>query len=726
MLTKMITMIYKTKYYLIIAFLLCYSLALAQEKKPVQISDLTKIVTTSSHKITPDGKKMIFVKNFIESEKEGKQEYKSQVWIADIDNPTNQRPLTSAEHNTGSAEISPDGKSIAFVRPHDGKSQIYILSLDGGEAQRLTSAKYGASSPVWSPDGRKILYSSTLPIWAISGKPSWDYERPGRAFGDEPHYKAIKEGIQKEETKPDPDGTLEELRAYLAKNSADNDPKVINRLNFLGEKSLSPELNFSHLSIIDIQTKESIQISSGFQNYFNAAWAPDGSYILTSSVAYQDHPDETNYTDIWKIHPANKTTELILHLDEHRIGNPQFSPDGKWVLVSGQNIEEPSYNQNKLGIMRPDGSGFKWITAEVDRSIYSGSWSPDNKFVYYTAPNLGGFSLFRTNITNLKSEPLIEGPVGVTDFDIHSSKIIYAFTRIENPSEIWTSDLNGRNAKQLTRFNEDWLAQRLISVPSAHQITNDGFEIDYWVMAPVNRREGIRYPTIVNMHGGPSAMWGPGELSMWHEFQVMAGRGYGVVYANPRGSGGYGKRFQKGNFQNWGDGPASDVLNSLENAQTKYDWIDGDQLFLTGGSYAGYLTAWIVGHDHRFNAAFSQRGVYELTFFLGEGNAWRLVPNHFGYPWEEGVKEILDYNSPQTYVANIQTPLLIKHGDVDFRTGVRQSELLYKSLKIMGKPVEYVRYPDEGHEMSRSGAVHRRIDRIGRIIEFFERYVQHP
>jgi dipeptidyl aminopeptidase/acylaminoacyl peptidase len=245
-------------------------------------------------------------------------------------------------------------------------------------------------------------------------------------------------------------------------------------------------------------------------------------------------------------------------------------------------------------------------------------------------------------------------------------------------------------------------------------------------MEPVNKKEGVKYPTVLQMHGGPSAMWGPGEGSMWHEFQVMTAMGYGVVYANPRGSGGYGKAFQKGNYRDWGDGPSADVLGSLDDATSKYSWINKDQYFLTGGSYAGYLTAWIVSHDHRFKAAFSQRGVYELTFFLGEGNAWRLVPNHFGYPWEDGVKEIMDYNSPQTYVQNIKTPLLIKHGDVDYRTGVRQSELLYKSLKILGRPVEYVRYPDEGHEMSRSGAVHRRIDRIGRIVEFFERYVTHP
>ncbi|MBS9525305.1 S9 family peptidase [Litoribacter alkaliphilus] len=695
--------------------------ALAQEKKPVQISDLTKIVSTSDHKLTPDGKHLIFVKNFIEQEKE-KYQYKSQVFIAPIDNPDRARPLTSSDNSTRSAELSPDGKTLAFVRSKDGKAQIYLLSLEGGEAQVLTSAKHGASSPKWSPDGKKILFSSTLPIWELEGEPTWEYERPGREFGDEPHYGAIKDGKAKEDVKPNVDGSLEEMRAYLAKNAADKDPKVITRLNFLGEKDLSPDMQFSHLSVIDINTKESRQLTNGFQNYFSADWAPDGNFLLASSVKYEDHPDETMHTDVYRIPLDGGSPTQVLHIEDHRVGNPSFSPDGEWVLVSGQDITEPSYNLGMLGIMKPDGSQFRWITEDLDRSVYSGKWSKDGQHIYYTAPNIGGVTLFRTSIEGGSTTPLIEGPVGVQSFDIDSDRLVYALTQIENPSEIYLADLDAGNAQKFSSFNDSWLAERKISKPTAHQISQDGFEIDYWVMEPVDRREGEKYPTVLQMHGGPSAMWGPGEFSMWHEYQTMTARGYGVVYANPRGSGGYGRAFQKGNFQDWGDGPASDVLGSLDDAQSRYDWIDGDQLFLTGGSYAGYLTAWIVGHDHRFKAAFAQRGVYELTFFLGEGNAWRLVPNHFGYPWEEGVKEILDYNSPQTYVDQIQTPLLIKHGDVDYRTGVRQSELLYKSLKILGKPVEYVRYPGEGHELSRSGDINRRIDRIARIIEFFERY----
>jgi dipeptidyl aminopeptidase/acylaminoacyl peptidase len=705
----------------------CHQLIFAQNPELVNISDLTKITTTNAHKITPDGTNVLYIKRFIENESDEKFSYKAQLWISEIDKKDSGRPLTSSEYNVSGFELSPDGKHVAFVRPKNGKSQLWILPLEGGESQVVTQGKFNVSSPVWSSDGKKILYNTTMPIWAIEGNPEWEHERPGRAFGDEPNYKAIKDGLAKEEIKPNPDGNLEEMRAFLAKNAGNNDPKVIDRLNFLGETDLSPDLYFTHLNILDLETGKSESITKGFQSFFGAAWSPDNSYILASSLKNTKHPDLTNFTEIWKISLHDKSTEVFFSLEDHRVGNPKFSPNGQWIVFGGQNVQEPSYNKSMLGVIKPDGTGFKWLTASLDRSVRNPIWSTNSQQVYFTGPNQGGLSLWKANVNSGQIESVISGPVGVTSYDIHGQKLVYSLTQIENPSEVYSADINNKNATQITGFNESWLAGKKLSKPSAFQYkTEDGFTIDYWVMPPTEQKAGAKYPTILNMHGGPSAMWGPGEFSMWYEFQVMAAKGYGIVYANPRGSGGYGKEFQKGNFQNWGDGPAADVLGSLDEAQNRFDWIDKDQLFLTGGSYAGYLTAWIVGHDHRFKAAFAQRGVYELTFFMGEGNAWRLVPNHFGYPWEEGVKEILDYNSPQTYVQNIQTPLLIKHGDLDLRTGVRQSELLYKSLKILGKPVEYVRYPGEGHELSRSGAVHRRLDRMARIIEFFERYVSHP
>ncbi|HRG55103.1 MAG TPA: prolyl oligopeptidase family serine peptidase, partial [Lacunisphaera sp.] len=251
----------------------------------------------------------------------------------------------------------------------------------------------------------------------------------------------------------------------------------------------------------------------------------------------------------------------------------------------------------------------------------------------------------------------------------------------------------------------------------------DGIMVDYWTIKPPDFDPARKYPLLVQIHGGPTAMWGPGEQSMWHEFQYYAARGYVVMFANPRGSGGYGKAYQRANFKDWGTGPASDVL-AAASFTAKENHVDKDRQVLTGGSYGGYLTAWIIGHDHRFKAAVAQRGVYDLATFYGEGNAWFLVPLYWGgYPWEKDARTILDRDSPLSYVAAIRTPLLIQHGDVDFRTGVIQSQILYKSLKQLGRDVEYVRYPRATHELSRSGEPAQRLDTLVRYEEFFRRHI---
>jgi dipeptidyl aminopeptidase/acylaminoacyl peptidase len=206
---------------------------------------------------------------------------------------------------------------------------------------------------------------------------------------------------------------------------------------------------------------------------------------------------------------------------------------------------------------------------------------------------------------------------------------------MNSPFELYSADADMKNEKRLTSFNIEWIKDKKLSMPEKHVFTNNkGMEVEYWVMRPTNYEAGKKYPMLLEIHGGPSAMWGPGESSMWHEFQYFCSRGYGVVYCNPRGSGGYGLDFLRGNINDWGAGPTSDVLTALDKALEE-GWADTSKLLVTGGSYAGYLVAWIIAHDKRFKAACSQRGVYDLATFFGEGNAWRLVPNYFGgYPWE--------------------------------------------------------------------------------------------
>jgi dipeptidyl aminopeptidase/acylaminoacyl peptidase len=284
-----------------------------------------------------------------------------------------------------------------------------------------------------------------------------------------------------------------------------------------------------------------------------------------------------------------------------------------------------------------------------------------------------------------------------------------------------------QDLKAISSFNTPWLQKCRLSLPEKHSFKNVlGETVEYWVMKPIGYSAGQHYPLLLDIHGGPSAMWGPGEPSMWHEFQYFCSKGFGVVYCNPRGSGGYGVDFLRANIKDWGTGPTSDVLTALDKSVAE-GWADTSRLVVSGGSYAGYLVAWIVGHDHRFKAACAQRGVYDLSTFFGEGNAWRLVSNYFGgYPWEPAAKAVLEHESPITYVADITTPLIIFHGENDRRTGFVQGEMLYRSLKVMGRPVEYVRHPGATHELTRSGDNRQRMDQMLRTYEFFERFIAKP
>ncbi|HSF44382.1 MAG TPA: S9 family peptidase, partial [Chitinophagaceae bacterium] len=357
-----------------------------------------------------------------------------------------------------------------------------------------------------------------------------------------------------------------------------------------------------------------------------------------------------------------------------------------------------------------------------DRSKGNLTWSKNEKYLYFTSPSNGGTVLNRLDPLTKQVSVLSSVNEGVGSFDIKEDKIAFVKTAVESPFELYVADASMKNQKAITSLNSSWIRNKKLSTPEKHSFTNNaGMEVEYWVMKPTNYEPGKKYPLLLEIHGGPSSMWGPGENSMWHEFQYFCSKGYGVVYSNPRGSGGYTEAFLRANINDWGTGPASDVLTALDKTVAE-GWADTSKLLITGGSYAGYLTSWIIGHDNRFKAACSQRGVYDLRTFFGEGNAWRLVPNYFGgYPWEKKTYDILERESPINYVQHVTTPVIIFHGENDLRTGVIGSEQFYRSLKVMGKQAEYVRHPGATHEITRSGNNRQRIDQMLRTWEFFER-----
>jgi dipeptidyl aminopeptidase/acylaminoacyl peptidase len=700
-----------------------YIFSFAQNgKQPVKVTDMLKIKTLGSLSLTDDGSKAAFTVLSIEPDGSKDYKYTSQIWTVAADGSSAPKQLTAKE-NASQPAWSPDGKRLAFVRAADGKAQIFLLSMDGGEAIQLTHFKYGASSPNWSPDGKYLLFTASIPLNDLlkdstlnPGKevPRWPFERPG--FSDNKHLLS--------KAKPNPDGNLEEVRAYLEENAADRKATVLTKLNFQSETNISSQMSFNHIFITEARPGAIPRaVTRGFHSFGAAHFSPDGKRIIfMGDIDDTEHPDRSLESQIYSINTDGSDLKMILGEKGKRFFSPQISPSGKWLAFAHSTT---SYaNVPKFAIMPMDGAAKDIFNISFDRAAQSFTWSDDDKYLYFTAASNGGVPLYRLDIKTKNIEQLTDYNSGIGSYDLAGNRLVFVKTEVANPFEIYSSDITARNQKRISSFNFEWVQQRQLSFPEKKSFTNNiGQTIEYWVMKPVNFQPGKKFPMILNIHGGPAAMWGPGESSMWHEFQFWCSKGYGVVYCNPRGSGGYGEAFMRSNINDWGAGPTSDVLTALDKAVAE-GWVDTSKLAVTGGSYAGYLVAYIIAHDKRFKAACSQRGVYDLATFFGEGNAWRLIPNYFGgYPWQTETKKILERESPITYVENITTPYIIFHGDNDRRTGFVQSEMLYRSLKVLGRPVEYVRHPNATHELTRSGDNRQRIDQMLRTWEFFERYI---
>ena len=709
----------------VITFLTCYSFS-QTNKEPVRVTDMLKIKSISGINLSKDGSKAVFTVATIEQDENSKWDYsyKNQIWMVDADGKSVPKQLTTKE-GSSQADWSPDGKQIAFVRLADGKPQIFLLSLDGGEAMQLTRFKYGAGTPKWSPDGKQILFSSNIPLKDLlkdsllnpsRSFPPWPAEKPGMTKSDQFRSPAVK---------ADPDGSIDEIRAYLDSNAEDKKAKVLERLNFQDESGVNTEMSFNHFFIIDVNAPQKpTQLTKGFFQFNYADFTPDGKrVILEGNIDSMEHPDRALETEIFTVSTNGTDLKEILGGKGLSYSSPLISPSGKWLAF--QYNTTASLGIPTFAIIPFAGSLNEKIDIPFDREADNSVWSTDERFIYFNAQSNGGEPVYRVDVTTKKIEQLSDYSSGIVSFDVSGDKLVFVKTEVSDPFEVYISDAECKNEKRVSYFNYSWVQAKQLSLPEKRTFTNSkGMTIEYWVMKPANYEAGKKYPLLLEIHGGPMAMWGPGETTMWHEYQFFCSKGYGVVYCNPRGSGGYGLDFLRANINDWGAGPSSDVLAALDKTVASEKWVDTSKLVVTGGSYAGYLVAWIISHDHRFKAACSQRGVYDLATFFGEGNAWRLVQYYFGgYPWEATTKATLERESPITYVQYITTPYIIFHGENDRRTGTTQGEMMYRSLKVLGRPVEYVRHPGATHEITRSGNNRQRIDQMLRTYEFFERWL---
>jgi dipeptidyl aminopeptidase/acylaminoacyl peptidase len=348
-------------------------------------------------------------------------------------------------------------------------------------------------------------------------------------------------------------------------------------------------------------------------------------------------------------------------------------------------------------------------------------FSRDGSLIYFLVTNGGCVQVYSVPAEVGEVRQVIGGEREVLGFSVGQDAVTFAVTTTTTPNDLFRADLDGRNEQRLTDVNRDVLSELELSEPKGFWVAMpDGAKVQGWMLMPPGYRQGEKYPLILEVHGGPHTAYGG---AYFHEFQVLAAQGYIVLYTNPRGSQGYGQQFCDAILNDWGGVDYKDLMAYVDYA-VQQGYADEQRLGVAGGSYGGYMAAWIVGHTHRFKAAVAMRAVTNLYSAWGSGDfTWRL------WNWEmEGDPrqrtELYLERSPITYVNEMRTPLLITHAEDDLRVNIEQAEQLYTALKVLRRDVKLVRFPSGGHNVSRSGKPSLRIDRLQHIVDWFNQHLQ--
>lgn len=519
----------------------------------------------------------------------------------------------------------------------------------------------------------------------------------------------------------------------------------------------------------------------GYRSFEGGTWLPGGSQIVVSArpptQGTAATPDEQT---LYVVDLSSNRLTRLLRIDGYALSNPRVTTDGTTLAFRTQSLAAPSYDHAEIGLFELDGrSAPKLITADFDHDIDTYRWSPDGWYLYATAPARGGRSLYRfapfaqadtTERTRVRTslrdtytssrdtfaldpsmvqtaahDRVLPPDRAVQDFDVTDSKAVYAALSRDNPSELYANTVSFNNETRLTAHNVDWTQPRYFQPATWIEAWHEGLQIRGRLTPPVRSTDTTTAPLAVLPRGGPAPLAVPDPIRNWAERQYLSGRGYGVLEVWPRGATGFGETFRRHNFQDWGAGPAGDVMSALDAARAQF-WADSTAV-LAGHGYGGTLAAWLLGHTDRFAAAAAHGGAYDLGSFFGTSDTGAVVNDQFGGPpWATtppplspvvrprslvaaGLLPALDttvaprtalrQNSPLTHAHNITTPLLLLHGH-DGRA--QQAEMLYRQLTQLNRPVEYVRYPDGGHN-GHTVSPAQTVDRLVRLHEFFARFV---
>ncbi len=651
-------------------------------KDSISIEDLQTLKMISDPQISPNGDQVAFVVTSINIQSD---EYNSNIWLADID-VSAIRSFTSGRGKDKYPRWSPDGSNLLFLSTplktqwHE-KAQLFTIPVSGGEAVQLTDLQYGVQSPQWSPNGHQILFTSLTPETETSDTDVKVIRRIAYRFNEKGYFEGKRNHLY---TITPSNLTINQIThgAYDVEfpDWVDN-----HHIAFISNLSADADLTQDkYIYQVSCTNGEPLQITQTRQVISAIKVAPRGD-----EIAYIGHDYRfglATFQDIWVVPLDGETPTNLTKAFDYDIGNS---------VVCDTRIETPNCNPR---------------------------WASDGKDVYFTSVRNGITSLYKLSRKNHSLQKIL----GHVDHSVEAwtqaknGVIAYTISATTTPIELWL--FKNEKETQLSSFNHDWVTQHMISDCErfAYQ-SSGGHTVEGWIIRPPTFQQGTKYPLLLEIHGGPRGVYG---YSFMHEFQVLAAHGWVILYVNPYGSGGYTQDFQSLLPGHYGERDYQDLMEVIDYVIQNYTFIDADRLGVLGGSYGGFMTNWIITHTTRFKAAVTMRSISNWSSMFGCSDiGWTFVRREIGdaLPWEN--EEQFQSKSPIRYIGNAQTPTLIIHSEEDYRCPIEQAEQLFTALKYRGIPTELLRFPNEDHNLSRSGKPRHREERLHHIIRWFKTYL---
>ena len=636
-----------------------------------------ELVSVASPSVSPDGKRLAFVRSHVDRDS---AETRSQIMMMDI--PSNEVATFTGGKSDSSPRFSPDGCHLAFVRPDDaGKPQIWTMPTNGGEAHKLTEIDGGVTDIAWSPDSSALAFVSDVD--------------PDRA--------------------PDDHDPKREPRVSVAR-------RIRYRADGLGWRGDA----FKHIFVVNLDSGETRQLTEGEGDDSAPIWSPDGSSIAFIADRRPDRETAT-HSDVYVV-PASGGRIELMSQDLPSVASLCWSPSGDAMAVGGSDDDTVGAGwQSWLFVIGRERSPRKLTD---DSITLAGGYAPlvpapemrwgDDGQISFIAAAKGESGIYQADANTGDVRKVTGGGLmSQVSFDGDAKTAVVLTTPPGSAGDLHYVDIASGAVKQLTDFNSAYFEEHPPAKLEKFTHSRAGFEIQSRMLFPPNFDPGSSYPLVLDIHGGPHGVFSD-SFSAQH--QVLATAGYIVLAVNPRGSSTYGTDFMKAVLCDWGGEDYLDIMSAVD-IVCERGYVDESRLGITGYSYGGFMSSWIIGHDTRFKAAVVGAPCINLSSMYGTSDIGvRFGEVQWGGNRWDALDEFLEH-SPLTYAPNVETPVLLMHGEADHRCPIEQSEQYFVTLKRLGKEVEFVRFPDSSHGFVRTGHPKLREEYLSRLLGWMNKHI---